>query len=40
MINNDNTSYKASIKQNHFVKLWISKVFDKRYLIKNSWTTF
>ena len=37
----DNTSYrKPSIKQNHFVKLWISKVFDKRYLIKNKLDDF
>ena len=26
--------------QNHFVKLWISKVFDKRYLIKNNLDDF
>lgn len=37
----DNTSYrKPSIKQNHFVKLWISKVFDKRCLIKNNLDDF
>ncbi len=37
----DNTYYrKPTIKQNHYVKLWISKFFDEKYLIKNSLEDF
>ena len=37
----DNTYYrKPTIKQNHYIKLWISKFFDEKYLIKNSLEDF